>query len=105
MMDIDQFIDKVDVPDRELIKACVAILTALRLMDAERIAFLRNQVSLTKPLFPKELLPGIEALELEFALILAFIDQAIKNNPDKEALKSADWLFEGEKQDGGTKTS
>lgn len=90
--------------DQELIGKMVSVLGDLRSMNEERISFLLAQVRMAKPLFPSELAPGIESLEADFTLILAFIEQAKKYDRSEGAHKAGDWLL-GSKKNEGAKTS
>lgn len=90
----------VNPDDKELIKAIVTVLSVLRQLDKERIQHLLSQVSMTKAIFPKELQAAIEMLEVDFTLILAFIDQATKYDRTDDAMKSGEWLF-GNYMEGG----
>lgn len=103
-MTLDQWADKVDHSDKELIRGAVLILSALRSINAERIEFLLAQVRLSKGLMPKQLWPGIESLEADFSLIIAFAEMSKQYDRSEGADQSTKWLDELFKPDG-TKTS
>jgi hypothetical protein len=83
--------------DSKLVRDVVNILSDLRGLDAERMRFILSTVQLAKTFLPKELLPGIESMEMEFNLVLAFIEQAKAYDPTETALSSLPAFLEFER--------
>jgi hypothetical protein len=93
----DDFIKLIGPENQETIKGAVLVLNALREMDADRLSRLLAQVRLAKPIFPKEMAGVIEALEADFTLVIAFIDQAKKYDRSHKI----NWeVVDGPKTDG-----
>lgn len=85
----DDFISMVKPEDKELIEGIVSVLEVLKSMDADRINALLSQIAFAKPLFPKDMLPMLDSLEIDFTLVVAFIDQAKKFDRSQWLLKEA----------------
>ena len=79
--------------DTLLIKRVVDVLADLKEMDEARIHFLLTQVRLVKPYFPREMLKGVESLEADFTLVLAFIEQAKLYDRGDDAETAYQWMF------------
>jgi hypothetical protein len=72
----DDFINLLPTSDRDLIKGVVLVMQSLRNMDRERVQLLLSQAKLASTVAPKEWMAGIEMMEADFTLALAFIDMA-----------------------------
>lgn len=87
--------------DKLLIKQVVDVLEMLKGMDKDRLQDIANQVLLAKPLFPKELFPGIEALAMDFALVISFIEMTRRYDKTAQAIDTANIILKQEAQNEG----